>query len=155
MFKASPEGPLEQRLRDHVRSRGYGPWVSVTTSEKGYYRQADVLAFLDRHLPKVDEERSRRWRIIMADDYSAHLSPAVFALCWTRRYVFIPHGGGVTPVVQTPDTDLNQHVKRAYTGRETGSPDAGWYRRAAVAAGGVYRHHGECVEQYGVAPQFC
>ena len=60
MFKASPEGPLEQRLRDHVRSRGYGPWVSVTTSEKGSYRQADVLAFLDRHLPKVDEQRSRR-----------------------------------------------------------------------------------------------
>ena len=56
----------------------------------------------------------------MADDYSAHLSPAVFALRWPRRYVFIPHGGGVTPVVQTPDTDLNQHVKREYTDRETG-----------------------------------
>ena len=34
MFKASPEGPLEQRLRDHVRSRGYGPWVPATTFEK-------------------------------------------------------------------------------------------------------------------------
>ena len=56
----------------------------------------------------------------MADDYSAHLSPQVFALCWSRRYVFIPHGGGVTPVAQTPDTDLNQHVKREYTDRETG-----------------------------------
>ena len=111
MFKATAEGPLEQRLWEHVRSRGYGPWVSVTTSEKGSYRQADVLAFLERHLPKVDEPQSRRWRIIMADDYSAHLSPAVFALCWSRRYVFIPHGGGVTPVAQTPDTDLNHHVK--------------------------------------------
>ena len=47
--------------------------------KQGPYRQADVLAFLDRHLPTVDDERSRRWRIIMADDYSAHLSPAVFA----------------------------------------------------------------------------
>ena len=56
----------------------------------------------------------------MADEYSAHLSPQVFALCWSRRYVFIPHGGGVTPVAQTPDTDLNQHVKREYTDRETG-----------------------------------
>ena len=56
----------------------------------------------------------------MADDFSAHLSPAVFNLCWSRRYVFIPHGGGVTPVAQTPDTDLNQHVKREYTNRETG-----------------------------------
>ena len=68
MFKATAEGPLEQRLWEHVRSRGYGPWVSVTTSEKGSYRQVGVLAFLDRHLPKVDEQRSRRWRIIMADD---------------------------------------------------------------------------------------
>ena len=34
MFKATAEGPLEKRLREHVRSRGYGPWVSVTTSEK-------------------------------------------------------------------------------------------------------------------------
>ena len=56
----------------------------------------------------------------MADDFSAHLSPAVFNVCWSRRYVFIPHGGGVTPVAQTPDTDLNQHVKREYTNRETG-----------------------------------
>ena len=111
MFKATSEGPLEQCLWEDVRSRGYGPWVSVTTSEKGSYRQADVLAFLDRHLPKVDEQRSRRWRIIMADDYSAHLSPAVFALCWSRRYVFIPHGGGVTPVAQKPDTDLKENSR--------------------------------------------
>ena len=55
----------------------------------------------------------------MADDFSAHLSPAVFNLCWSRRYVFIPHGGGVTLVAQTVDTDLNQHVKRKYTIRET------------------------------------
>ena len=34
MFKATSEGPLERRLWEHVRSRGYGPWVSVTTSEK-------------------------------------------------------------------------------------------------------------------------
>ena len=61
----------------------------------------------------------------MADHHGRRLfgappPPAVFALCWPRRYVFIPHGGGVTPVVQTPDIDLNQHVKREYTDRETG-----------------------------------
>ena len=28
------------------------------------------------------------------------------------------HGGGVTPVVQTPDTDFNQHVKMEYTDLE-------------------------------------
>ena len=55
----------------------------------------------------------------MADAYSAHLSPAVFALCWSRRYVFIPHGGGDALVAQTVDTDLNQHVKREYNHRVT------------------------------------
>ena len=81
MCKATAEGPLEKRLWEHVRIRGYGLWVSVTTFEKGSCRQADVLAFLDRHLPKVDDQRSRRRRIIVAEDYSARLSPAVFALC--------------------------------------------------------------------------
>ena len=119
MFKASGER-IELNMREHIRSRGYGPWVSVATSEKGSYRKADVLAFLDRHLPKADEPQSRPWRIIMADDFSAHLDPAVFRLCWSRRYVLICHGGGVTPVVQTPDTDLNQHVKREYINAETG-----------------------------------
>ena len=38
MFKATAEGKLERRLWEHVRSRGYGPWVFVTTSEKGSYR---------------------------------------------------------------------------------------------------------------------
>ena len=56
---------------------------------------------------------------MMADDHSPHLSPHVERLCWQRGYVFIPHGGGVTPVVQTVDTDLNQHVKREYIAAET------------------------------------
>ena len=34
-------------------------------------------------------------------------------------YVFMAHGGGVTPVTQTVDTDLNHHVKRDYIAQET------------------------------------
>ena len=34
LFKAAAEGPLEQRLWEHVRSRRYGAWVSVTIFEK-------------------------------------------------------------------------------------------------------------------------
>ena len=30
----------------------------------------------------------------------------------------LPHGGGSTPVTQTPDTHLNQHVRRKYTAKE-------------------------------------
>ena len=115
IFKAEG-GILQLKLREHIRNRGFGPWVSVATSPKGSYRTNDVMSFLDTHLPKLTQ--SRRWRIIMADDFSAHLSPQVFALCWSRGYVFIAHGGGVTPVVQTPDTDLNQHVKRGYMALE-------------------------------------
>lgn len=115
MFKASAER-LELKLREHLRSRGWGSWLSVATSEKGSYRLNDVLNFLETHLPAMSE--SRRWRIIMADDHSPHLSEHVVRLCWSRGYVFILHGGGVTPVVQTVDTDLNQHVKREYLAKE-------------------------------------
>ena len=61
----------------------------------------------------------RTWRIIAADAFSAHLPPQVFNRCWNRGYVLITLGGGITPVVQTCDTDLNQHVKRRYMALET------------------------------------
>ena len=51
--------------------------------------------------------------------FSPHLNDAVFRLCWFRKYVYIPHGGGVTPVTQTPDTDLNGHVRPRYVQRES------------------------------------
>ena len=114
-FKAEGD-QLVLKLREHLRSRGYGPWVTVVTSPKGSYREADVLNFLDHHLPKF--ENGRQWRIIMADDYSAHKSENVWRLCWQRGYVLILHGGGSTPVAQTPDTDMNQHVKKHYVDRE-------------------------------------
>ncbi len=115
VFKAQGE-VLQLKLREYIRSRGFGKWVTVATSPKGSYRTNDVLNVLDAHFPIMTQWR--QWRIIMADDFSAHLSPQVFRLCWSRGYVFIAHGGGVTPVVQTPDTDLNQHVKRLYTALE-------------------------------------
>ena len=55
----------------------------------------------------------------MADDHAPHLHPKVAEFCWLRGYIFIAHGGGVTPVVQTVDTDLNQEGKRRYTALET------------------------------------
>ncbi len=116
VFKATGD-ILQLRLREHIRSCGYGPWVSVATSDKGSYKTPDILNFLETHLPSMSG--SRRWRIIWADDFSAHLSPQVFRLCWSRGYVFMAHGGGVTPVAQTPDTDLNQPVKRDYIAQET------------------------------------
>ena len=107
---------LEIRLREYIRSRGYGPWITAATSPKGSYREADVLNFLDRHLPLLTTDR--RWRIMFADDFAAHLTSAVFRLCWWHGYIFIPFGGGVTPVLQTVDLALNQHVRRRYCAAE-------------------------------------
>ena len=38
---------IELRMREYIRSRGYGPWLTVATSPKGSYREADVLFFGD------------------------------------------------------------------------------------------------------------
>ena len=55
---------------------------------------------------------------MFAEDFGPHKTRAVFMLCWSRGYVVIPHGGGSTPVAQTCDTHLNQHVRREYTAKE-------------------------------------
>ena len=103
---------LELRVRTYIRSRGYEPWITVATSPKGSYREADILNFLERHLPRM--EAGRHWRMMFADDFSAHLMNSVFRCCWQRGYVFIPLGGGTTGTMQTVDLDLNQHVRRKY-----------------------------------------
>ena len=70
---------------------------------------------------------------MFADDFSPHETENVWRMCWSRGYVVIPHGGGATPVAQTPDTDLNQHVRRECTTEET--RDLIWqFRNTAVAA---------------------
>ena len=84
MFKASPDGSLVLKLRDHIRSRGYSPWRTVACQEKGSYREEDILAFLEKHLPEWGP--GRRWRIIMADDYGPHKSANVFN---SRRFAYL------------------------------------------------------------------
>ena len=90
--------------------------MSVTTSDRASYREEHVIAFLEAHLPIMEE--GRRWRVMVADAMAAHLSENVQRLCWSRGYVMICHGGGATPVAQTPDTALNQHIRRNHTEKE-------------------------------------
>lgn len=123
MFKADGH-ELELRLRAHIRGRGYGHWLTVCTSPKASYREEHVLNFLEAHLPQ--QTGGRRWRIMFADDFAAHKTDAVRRLCWQRGYVVLIHGGGATPVVQTPDTDLNQHCRRKYTGVEAAELSRQW-----------------------------
>ena len=113
MFRVEGGGErVKPQLEEHLRQRGYGKWVSASCSPSGSYKLQDILSFLERHLPYQTEDRE--WRIIMADDHAPHVSPSVAKLCWSRGYVFVPHGGGVTPVVQVLDTELNQFAKRKY-----------------------------------------
>ena len=86
-------------------------------SDSGFYKESDVVALLKAHLEEWKEGRDRQ--IIFADWYSAHRSENVFELWRSRGYVLILHGGGATPVAQTPDTDLNEEVRRLYGNRES------------------------------------
>ena len=76
MFKAEPDGPVDKRLQEFLRSRGFPSWVTVTVGPKGSYRELDIIAFLRKHLEQWKEGRD--WRIILADDFSAHKSDNVW-----------------------------------------------------------------------------
>ena len=110
MFKAEAEAQVNERLQASLHSHGFPSWFTVTVGPKGSYREGDIISFLEKHLERWVEGRD--WRILLADDYSAHKTENVWALCWSRGYVPLIHGGGCTPVSQTPDTDLNEHVRR-------------------------------------------
>jgi hypothetical protein len=117
MFKAEKDGSVDARLQAFLRSRGFPSWFTVTVGPKGSYREQDVIEFLRRHLEPWAE--GREWRILLADDYSAHKTANVEAFCWSRGYVLLTHGGGASSVAQTPDTDLNQHVRLDYGNKES------------------------------------
>ena len=116
MFKGEPGGRIDARLQEFLRSRGFPSWFTVTVAPKGSYREQDVLAFLRKHLEPWREGRD--WRILLADDYGAHKTDNVAAFALSRGYVLLVHGGGSTPVAQTPDTDLNEFVRRRYGEKE-------------------------------------
>ena len=120
MFRASGGGAqMRHKYAQHIRSRGHGSWVTASASKSGSYKVQDVLDFLKLHLPEQQGgPQQRPWRILLADDASAHKDPRVAKLCWSRGYVYMVHGGGVTPVVQVVDTHFNQHAKRKYLQKE-------------------------------------
>ena len=84
----------------------------MVTSPKASYREDDVLDFIDNRLE--DWGPDRRWRVLLLDACSAHLSDRVRRCAWHKGYVVITHGGGASAVAQTNDTDLHAHVKKLY-----------------------------------------
>jgi len=87
-------------------------FFSAQVCPKGSYRVEHVVSFLRTHLEEAGP--GRRWRIILADFYGPHADDAVFDLCWSRMYVILLIGGGVTGILQVPDTHLHAPLSRRY-----------------------------------------
>jgi hypothetical protein len=110
-----PHGEFVFKGGQKLELRWRGPWLSVAAADSGSCKMLGVKA----HLPNILSPQSRQWRMIIPDAFSAHLARQIFRLCRSMGYVRITLGGGITPVVQTCDTDLNQHVKRHDMALET------------------------------------
>ena len=63
VFKGGQQ--LEFRLRQYIRERGFGPWLSVATTDSGSYKMPDVIKFMKTHIPDNLSPQSRQWRIII------------------------------------------------------------------------------------------
>ena len=50
MFKFERDGPVDKRLQDFLRSRGFPHWFTVAVGTKGSYREYDIISFLRKHL---------------------------------------------------------------------------------------------------------
>ena len=109
---------VQQRLDDMLMTlcaggdHGELGLFSAQVGPKGSYRTEHVLSFLSTHLEEPGP--SRRWCIIMADFYGPHADDAVFDFCWTRMYVLLLIGGGITGILQVPDTHLHCPLSRKY-----------------------------------------
>jgi hypothetical protein len=122
MFRA--DGHLVERdLQEHVFVKGLPFKVTVVTGPSGSYRETDILAFLDNHLPKFVQGSS--WSIYLLDAYAPGKTDNVQRLAWSRGTIIVTHGGGASCTLQTNDTNHHQEVRKQF-------PNAS-YRRAQRA----------------------
>ena len=90
--------------------------VSLAWSEKGSYRQANIVSYLERWLEPWTALRARQqdWRILMLDVASSHCGPEVVAFAHARGYAVLYHYGGSTGVCQVNDTDLHAELSSIF-----------------------------------------
>lgn len=116
MMKGGDEikASMQRELEAFRASGEFGDlsWISVTTGPSGSYDTQDVLDHLSRHLPEWSDDR--RWRIFLMDDYTCHKDQRVWDLCWSRGYIRVLIGGGLTGAVQFCDTHLHAPVSVKY-----------------------------------------
>ena len=55
-----------------------------------------------------------RWKLIFADDYTAHKDEAIRRLAWREKCVVVFHGGGTTGVAAVNDTHLHEPLSQRY-----------------------------------------
>ena len=114
--------PLELlfRAKSNKRTRSLtippGMRVSVQYCEKGSYRTANIMLYLQRWLDPWTELRAARkdWRILLLDVAKSHLAPEVIALCHERGYCCMYHYGCTTGVAQVNDTHLHGEFSHIY-----------------------------------------
>ena len=90
--------------------------VSVAWAEKGSYKTANFLAYLERWLDPWTPQRAaaKDYRVLMVDVATSHCDPSVQELAWSRGYVMLYHLGCTTAVAQVNDTDLHMEFSRLF-----------------------------------------
>ena len=108
------KGKSNKRIKDLRPPAGMR--VSLQYSEKGSYRNENILRFLHRWLDPWDELRAAKkdWRILLMDVAKSHLGDDIIAFCHGRGYCCLYHYGCTTAVTQVNDTDLHGDFSRVY-----------------------------------------
>ena len=90
--------------------------VSVAWAEKGSYRAAHLMRFLERWLDPWTEERARThdYRILFLDVATSHIGDEIRDFAWSRGYIVQYHYGCTTGVAQVNDTDCHGDFEREY-----------------------------------------
>ena len=90
-----------------------GPF-SLRASDSGSYQEQHVYLYLELHLEIATAERRKAndWRLFYLDIYAGHLSLRIFMLCWSRMYILLFHGGGLTGMTQCNDVWLHWVLER-------------------------------------------
>jgi hypothetical protein len=93
-----------------------GTNVSFQVAEKGSYRQAHIVRYLERWLDPWTDQRQAAgdWRILYMDVAASHVVDEVVQFAHGRGYVTLFHYGCTTGVAQINDTDCHAELEAFY-----------------------------------------
>ena len=90
------------------------PNIHYQWSPKGSYRLEQLLETI-KHLPnRFNIFSYATFAIYVLDDYAVHLMPEVRKALWSRGYILVIIGGGITGFMQVNDTHLHKQLKSEY-----------------------------------------